>query len=91
MENKDELLQHLKTNYFKKGHPLYYSGINKINYLFDGNLSTEDIYDFLEHQRSHTIFKETKKGSLNPIYKRFKRQYFQIDLLELKHIAKENK
>ena len=54
MENKDELLQYLKTNYFKKGHPLFYAGINKINYLFDGNLSTEDIYNFLERQRSHT-------------------------------------
>ena len=27
----------------------------------------------------------------NPIYKRFKRQNFQIDLLELRHSAKENK
>ena len=40
---------------------------------------------------SCVVFKETKKGSLNPIYKRFKRQNFQIDLLELRSIAKENK
>ena len=39
---------------------------------------------------SVTIYKETKKGALNPIYKRFKRQTFQIDLLELRSIAKEN-
>ena len=54
MENKEELLQYLETNYFKPGHPLYYAGINIINSLFDGNLSTEDIYNFLERQRSHT-------------------------------------
>ena len=91
MANKEQLLRYLETNYFKEGHSLYYAGINKINYIFEGNLKIEDIYNFLERQRSHTIYKETKKGALNPIYKRFKRQTFQIDLLELRNIAKENK
>ena len=90
MANKEQLLKYLETNYFKEGHSLYHAGINKINYIFEGNLKIEDIYNFLERQRSHTIYKETKKGALNPIYKRFKRHTFQIDLLELKNIAKEN-
>ena len=54
MENKEELLQYLETNWFIPGHPFYQAGVNIINFLFDGNLPTEDIYNFLEHQRSHT-------------------------------------
>ena len=37
------------------------------------------------------VFKNTRQGPLNPIYKRFKRQQLQIDLLELRNISKENK
>ena len=90
--NKEELLQYLRTNYFKEGHPLYYSGINKIYSLFKKKLSIEDIKDFLQRQDAYTIFKNTNENQVrNPIYKRFKRQNFQIDLLELRHSAKENK
>ena len=45
----------------------------------------------MERQHPYTIYKETKKGPLNPVYKRFKRQQFQIDLLEIRSIAKDNK
>lgn len=54
MANKEELLQYLETNWFIPGHALYQGGVNVINSLFDGNLPIEDIYNFLEHQRSHT-------------------------------------
>ena len=41
---------------------------------------------------SCVVYKETRKPKhLNPIYKRFKRQNFQIDFLEFRSIAKENK
>ena len=53
MGSKEELLDYLKTNYFKKGHPLYYSGLNKINFIFDRKLSTEDIKNFLQRQRKN--------------------------------------
>ena len=88
---KKRLLDYLKTSYFEKGHPLYYSALNNINYIFDRSLPVEDINDFLERQRSHTVFKNTRKGAINPIYKYFKRQNFQIDLLEIRNISKENK
>lgn len=91
MGSKEELLDYLKTNYFKKGHPLYYSGLNKINFIFDRSLSTEDIENFLQRQRSHTVFRNTRKSAINPVYKYFKRQNFQIDLLEIRNISKENK
>ena len=91
MANKEELLQYLATNYFKVGHPLYYAGPGKINSIFEGSLKIEDIQDFVERHHPYTIFKETKKGALNPIYKRFKRQQFQIDLLEIRNISKNNK
>ena len=59
MENKEELLQYLRTNYFKLGHPLYYSGISKIYFLFKGRLSIEDIENFLQRQDSYTGYKKS--------------------------------
>ena len=59
MENKAELLQYLRTNYFKHGHPLYYSGINKINLIFNGSLSIEDIENFLQRQDGYTGYKKS--------------------------------
>ena len=91
MENKEELLQYLRTNYSKPGHALYHVGKDTIHFIFGNSLKVEDIQDFVERNHAYTIFKETKKGALNPIYKRFKRQQFQIDLLEIKKISKENK
>ena len=91
MTHKDELLQYLATNFFQVGHPLYYAGPGKIYSIFEGSLKIEDIEDFVERHHPYTIFKETKKGPLNPIYKRFKRQQFQIDLLEIRKISKDNK
>ena len=32
MQTKEELLQYLRNNYKNAGHPLYYSGTNKINF-----------------------------------------------------------
>ena len=62
-----------------------------IHLIFEGKLKVKDIEDFVERQHPYTIYKETKKGPLNPVYKRFKRQQFQIDLLEIRSIAKDNK
>ena len=91
-KNKEELLQYLKNNYFKVGSPLYYAGINKIYSLLEKKVSIEEIKDFLQRQDAYPIFKNTNDKTVrNPIYKRFKRQCFQIDLLELRHSAKENK
>lgn len=58
MENKAELLQYLRTNYFKKGHSLYYSGISKINFIFNGSLSIEEIENFLQRQDGYTGYKK---------------------------------
>ena len=91
MANKEELLEYLATKFREKGHPLYNAGIKTIYFIFDGSLKVKDIEDFIERQHSYTIYKETKKGPLNPIYKRFKRQQFQIDLLEIRNISKDNK
>ena len=91
MANKEELLEYLATKFKEKGHPLYNAGIKTIYFIFDGSLKVKDIEDFIERQHSYTIYKETKKGPLNPIYKRFKRQQFQIDLLEIRNISKDNK
>ena len=91
MSIKEELLEYLATKYYEAGHPLYQAGIKTIHLIFEGKLKVKDIEDFVERQHPYTIYKETKKGPLNPVYKRFKRQQFQIDLLEIRSIAKDNK
>ena len=91
MSIKEELLEYLAAKYKEAGHVLYQAGIKTIHFIFDGKLKLKDIRDFVERQHSYTIYKETKKGPLNPVYKRFKRQQFQIDLLEIRSIAKDNK
>ena len=91
MNIQERLLDYLKTNYFKKGHPLYYAGVNKINLLMNGKLPIEAIENFLQRQRSYTVFRNTRKSAINPVYKYFKRQHFQIDLLEIRNISKETK
>lgn len=57
MENKEELLQYLRTNYFKLGHPLYYAGISKIYSLCKKRLSIKDIENFLQRQEAYTGYK----------------------------------
>ena len=91
MQTKEELLQYLKNNYKNPGNALYHAGINKINFFFKGKVPINDIEDFLQRNHSYTVFKNTRRGPLNPFYKRFKREQFQIDLLELRNISKDNK
>ena len=46
MENKEELLEYLRTNYSKPGHALYHAGPTTIHFIF-GNSLTLISPDFL--------------------------------------------
>ena len=59
MQTKEELLQYLRNNYKNAGHPLYYSGTNKINFFFKGKVPINDIEDFLQRNHSYTSNKKT--------------------------------
>ena len=58
MQTKEELLQYLRNNYKNAGHPLYYSGTNKINFFFKGKVPINDIEDFLQRNHSYTSNKK---------------------------------
>ena len=59
MQTKEELLQYLRNNYKNVGHPLYYSGTNKIYFFFKGKVPINDIEDFLQRNHSYTSNKKT--------------------------------
>ena len=63
MQTKEELLQYLRNNYKNVGHPLYYSGTNKIYFFFKGKVPINDIEDFL--QRNHSYTSNKKKPQIN--------------------------
>ena len=58
MQTKEELLQYLRNNYKNVGHPLYYSGTNKIYFFFKGKVPINDIEDFLQRNHSYTSNKK---------------------------------
>ena len=79
MRTKEELLQYLRNNFKNAGHPLYYSGSNKIYFFFKGKVPINDIEDFLQRNHPYTSNKKpqinfthlqlakthVKKGNLN--------------------------
>ena len=62
MRTKEELLQYLRNNFKNAGHPLYYSGTNKINFFFKGKVPINDIEDFLQRNHPYT---SNKKPQIN--------------------------
>ena len=79
-------LEDLKLNYTKLGHPLFFSGITQIQRYYKNRLSLYKIKDFLSSVYSYTLHKESHDGIRNPYFIRFKRQQWQIDLIEIQNV-----
>jgi hypothetical protein len=77
-------------NYHNPSHPTAFSGVNTIYKFYKGGISRRKIRDILKHSLSYTTHKETKKRYRNPYMVYFKRQQFQIDLIDIKELHKEN-
>jgi hypothetical protein len=77
-------------NYHDPNHPTAFSGINTIYKFYNGSISKKKIRDLLKHSFSYSIHRETKKRYRNPYMVYFKRQQFQIDLVDIKELHKEN-
>ena len=67
MQTKEELLQYLRNNYKNVGHPLYYSGTNKIYFFFKGKVPINDIEDFLQRNHSYTSNKKKTSDKFYPL------------------------
>ena len=81
-DSEDALLEDLRRNYTKLGHKLYFAGISQIHHHYRGCLSISKIKEFLSSVYTYTIHKESHENVRNPYFIRFKRQQWQIDLIQ---------
>jgi transposase InsO family protein len=89
-EQKINFEEDLKTNYNNPGHPIAFSGISNIYDYYKGNLSQDQIKDILASIENYTLHREYKKGQRNPSYSHFKRNQFQMDLVDIQELAQFN-
>lgn len=87
---KDQYLNHLKDRYTSIGHPIAFSGVNKIYDYYRGALSREDIQNFLSSVENYTLHREFHQGQRNPSYSHFKRYQFQCDLVDIQSLSSHN-
>ena len=90
LQTPEECEEDLKANYRIPGHPIAFSGINNIYEYYKGLLNKEKIKDILSGAESYTLHKEYHKGQRNPSYSHFKRNQFQMDLVDIQELAPFN-
>ena len=88
--DKEEALRDLRHQYNNPGSPLAFSGIAAIKKFYGRSLTIKDIENFLATSRSYTLHRHFKRPVFNPFFIRHLRQQFQVDLIEIKKIAKYN-
>ena len=74
-------MKNFKKNYLTPGHPTAFGGINKLVKYYKA--PKDDIKRQLESVEVYSTHYETKKPKRNPYYVWFRRQQFQIDLVEM--------
>jgi hypothetical protein len=87
---KSTYIDDLKSNYNKPGHPIAFSGIQNIYSYYKGNLSVNEIKDVLAGIENYTLHRQYRKGQRNPSYSHFKRNQFQMDLVDIQALAQYN-
>jgi len=80
----------LKENYKNPGHPIAFSGVNKIREFYKGVLTVKQIKEILSGIESYTLHREYHKNTRNTTYAHFKRYQFQMDLVEIQSLSKFN-
>lgn len=90
-ENEIEnAIDDLKMNYKNPGHPIAFSGVNKIYEFYNGALTIKQIKEILSGIESYTLHREYHKNTRNTTYAYFKRYQFQMDLVEIQALSKFN-
>ena len=87
---KDQYIEYLKNSYKSPGHPIAFSGLRNVYNYFRGRLSIDEIRNALAEIESYTLHKEFHNGQRNPSYSHFKRYQFQLDLVDVQHLAQFN-
>ena len=88
--DKEEALSDLRNQYNNPGSPLAFLGISAIKKFYGKALTRKDIENFLATSRSYTLHRHFKRPIFNPFFIRQLRQQFQVDLIEIRKIAKHN-
>ena len=83
-------LSHLKKNYENIKSPIFLNGVSKLYQFYNGRLSYKQIKDFLKTVDTYTLHKSSRTLKYNPSYSRYKRHQFQLDLVDIQNLSKNN-
>jgi len=86
----EDIEKDLKINYNTPGHPIAFSGINNVYSYYKGRLSYNKIKEILSGVENYTLHREYKRGQRNPSYSHFKRNQWQMDLVDIQELAEAN-
>ena len=87
----DNPLRHLKKNYLNPKSPIAFSGITNIYNYYGGQLGYKEISDYLKTVDSYTLHKKSRMMQHNPSFSRYHRHQIQIDLVDIRNLARANK
>lgn len=90
VEEIPDIENDLKENYTKPGHPIAFAGIQQIYNYYNRKIPLSKIKEFLAGNESYTLHREFHKQKRNLSFTNFKRYQFQMDLVEVQHLAKYN-
>ena len=81
----------IKLNYVNKLHPTAFSGINTVYNYYKPHVSRQQVKDILSHIGSYTQKRQQNRVKLHaPFIVWYKRQVFQLDLVDVSYMAKDN-
>lgn len=84
--NDEQILK----DYTTPGHPIAYAGVNTVYNYYNRQVPLVRIKKLLSSNEGFTLHKEFHKQRRNITYKHFKRYQFQMDLVEVQHLANKN-
>ena len=86
------IMNEIKNNYTKIGHPIAFSAPFQIYKYYKGKISYKKIKKALASIESYTLHKQLKQPKpRNPTFVYEPRERWDIDLIEIKKFAKKNK
>jgi len=91
-DNEDEVItdEKILQDYTTPGHPIAYSGISNVFNYYNRQVPLVRIKKLLSGNEGYTLHKEFHNQQRNITYKHFKRYQFQMDLVEVQHLASKN-
>lgn len=90
-EEENEITdEKILKDYTTPGHPIAYAGIVNVYNYYNRQVPLTRIKKLLSGNEGYTLHKEFHKQQRNITYKHYKRYQFQMDLVEVQHIAQKN-